>query len=60
MQYYQYMWDERSGVLGSLIDLVGEGSHTEVTKKKDSKKNKFYWEPVHQQAFEKNEATYYP
>ena len=46
MQYYQYMWNKRSGVIGSLIDLVGEGDHTEVTKKKNAKKDKFYWEPV--------------
>ena len=45
-------WSERSEVLVPFMDLVGECSHTKVTKKQGTNKNKFHWHPVHQQVFE--------
>ena len=51
VQYYRDLWEKRSDMLAPLTDLVGECGVTKATRKKGKKKKPFYWEDVHQQAF---------
>ena len=44
-------------MLAPLSNLVGECGHTKVTKAKKTKKVPWYWDEIHQQAFEKVKAT---
>jgi len=44
-------------MLAPLTDLVGECGVTKSTKKKGTKKNAFYWDELHQKAFDDVKAT---
>ena len=44
-------------MLASLTSLVGKCSHTKVTRAKKTKKHVWYWDEVHQIAFDKLRAT---
>jgi hypothetical protein len=51
VQYYRDMWARHSKMLAPLTDLVGECGETKTTKKNGSKKQPWWWDPIHQQAF---------
>ena len=51
VQYYRDLWARRSELLTPLTSLVGECGHTKITKKKGTKKKPWYWDEVHQAAF---------
>jgi hypothetical protein len=57
VQYYQDMWARRSDMLAPLIDLVGECRETKTTKKYKTKKIPWWWDPIHQQAFDNVKAA---
>jgi len=44
-------------MLVPLISLVGEFGHTKVTSAKKTKKRAWYWDEVHQTAFDNMIAT---
>ncbi len=48
VQYYWDMWAMRSEMLAPLSDLVGECGETKTTKKNKTKKNPWWWDPIHQ------------
>jgi hypothetical protein len=52
VQYYRDMWQKCSEMLAPLTDLVGECGETKTTKKKP-----WWWELIHQQAFDNVKAT---
>ena len=52
VQYYRDLWEKRSHLIAPLTDLIGECGETKATRKKKTKKKKFYWSDVHEQAFE--------
>ena len=56
-QYYQDLWARCSEMLAPLTSLVGECGHTKVTKAKKTKKWAWYWDAVHQIAFNNVKAT---
>ena len=47
VQYYRDAWDKRSHMVAPLTDLIGEVGQTKVTKKKNTKKKKWYWNEEH-------------
>ena len=51
VQYYRDLWAKRSDMLAPLTSLVGECGHTKVTKALKTKKVPWYWDKVHQKAF---------
>eukprot|EP00804_Cyclotella_cryptica_P009393 CCRYP_018070-RA/>CCRYP_018070-RA protein AED:0.36 eAED:0.36 QI:0/0/0/1/0/0/3/0/172 len=57
VQYYRDLWAGRSEMLAQLTSLVGEFCHTKVTKAKKNKKRPWYWDEVHQIAFDNLKAT---
>ncbi len=57
VQYYRNILARHSEILAPLSDLVGECGHTKVTKANKTKKQPWYWDPVHQQAFNTVKAT---
>ena len=57
VQYYQDLWARRSEMLAPLTSLVGECGHTKVTKANKTKKRAWYWDEVHQIAFDNVKAT---
>ncbi|KAL3801987.1 LOW QUALITY PROTEIN: hypothetical protein HJC23_010331, partial [Cyclotella cryptica] len=52
VQYYRDLWARCSKMLAPLTSLVGECGHTKVTKAKKTKKRPWYWDEVHQIAFD--------
>jgi hypothetical protein len=46
------MWVRCSNMLAPLTDLVGECGETKITKKNKTKKNLWWWDSIHQQAFD--------
>jgi hypothetical protein len=57
VQYYQDMWARRSEMLAPLTDLVGECGETKTTRMNKTKKKPRWWDPIHQQAFDKIKAA---
>ncbi len=57
VQYYQDLWARRSEMLAPLTSLVGECGHTKITKANKTKKQAWYWDEVHQIAFDNVKAT---
>jgi hypothetical protein len=57
VQYYRGMWQKHSEMLAPLTDLVGECGETKTTKKNKTKKKTWWWESIHQQAFDNVKAT---
>jgi hypothetical protein len=57
VQYYRDMWQKRSEMLAPLTDLEGECGETKTTKKNKTKKKPWWWESIHQQAFDNVKAT---
>eukprot|EP00804_Cyclotella_cryptica_P020334 CCRYP_014060-RA/>CCRYP_014060-RA protein AED:0.31 eAED:0.31 QI:0/-1/0/1/-1/1/1/0/510 len=52
VQYYRDLWARRSEMLAPLTLLVGECGHTKVANAKKTKKRPWYWDEVHQIAFD--------
>jgi hypothetical protein len=52
VNYWRDLWARRSEMLAPLTSLVGECSHTKVTRAKKIKKRAWYWDEVHQIAFD--------
>jgi hypothetical protein len=57
VQYYRDMWAKRSEMLAPLTDLVGECSETKTTKKNKTKKKPWWWDTIHQEAFDNVKAA---
>jgi hypothetical protein len=57
VQYYHNLWARRSNMLAPLTSLVGEYVPTKVNKAKRTKKVPWYWDKVHQQAFDHIKAS---
>jgi hypothetical protein len=57
VQYYQDLWVVFSKQFAPLTILVGEYSHTKVTKSKKAKKHPWLWDEVHQKGFNVVKAT---
>jgi hypothetical protein len=57
VQYYQDMWARHNEMLVPLTDLVGECSKTKTTRKNKTEKNPWWWDPIHQQAFDNVKAA---
>ncbi len=57
VQYYGDLWARRSEMLAPLTSLVGECGHTKVTRANKTKKQAWYWDEVHQIAFDNVKAT---
>ena len=56
-QYYRDLWARCSEMLAPLTSLVGECGHTKVTRAKKTKKKAWYWDEVHQTAFDNVKST---
>ena len=52
VQYYQDIWEKRSHMLAPLSDLISECGHAKMTRKTGTKKNPWYWDDSHQEAFD--------
>ena len=52
VKYYRDLWARCSKVLAPLTSLVGECGHTKVTRANKTKKRPWYWNTVHQKAFD--------
>ena len=57
VQYYWDLWARCSEMLAPLISLKGECGHTKVTRANKTKKCPWYWDMVHQKAFDEMKAT---
>jgi hypothetical protein len=57
VHYYCDLWARRSKMLTPLTSLVGESSQTKVTRAKGTKKVPWYWDEIHQRAFDHVKAT---
>ena len=57
VQYYRDMWAKRSEMLAPLSDLVGECGEMKTTKNNKTKRNPWWWDPIHQKAFDNVKAT---
>ncbi len=57
IQYYRDMWAKRSEMLAPLSDLVGECGETKTTRKNKVKKTPWYWDSIHQIAFDNVKAA---
>jgi hypothetical protein len=57
VQYYRDMWARRSEMLAPLTDLVGECGETKTTRINKTKKKPWWWDPIHQQAFDNVKAA---
>eukprot|EP00804_Cyclotella_cryptica_P023312 CCRYP_000461-RA/>CCRYP_000461-RA protein AED:0.40 eAED:0.40 QI:0/0/0/1/0/0/4/0/401 len=57
VQYYRDIWARRSEIFAPLTNLVGECGHTKVTRANKTKKKPWYWDDIHQQAFDTVKAT---
>ncbi len=57
VQYYRDLWTRRSDMLAPLTSLVGECGQTKTTKAKGTKKVPWYWDEIHQRAFDHVKAT---
>jgi hypothetical protein len=57
VQYYQDMWAMCSEMLAPFTDLVGACEETKTTKKNNTKKLPWRWDPIHKQAFDNVKAT---
>jgi hypothetical protein len=57
VQYYRDMWVRRSEMLAPLTDLVGECGETKTTRMNKTKKLPWWWDPIHQQAFDDVKAA---
>ncbi len=57
VQYYCDLWARWSNMLTPLTSLVGECGQTQSTKAKGTKKVPWYWDEVHQRAFNHVKAT---
>ena len=57
VQYYCDLWVKRSKMLAPLTNLVGECGQTKVTRAKGTKKVPWYWDEVHQKAFDMVKTT---
>ncbi len=44
-------------MLAPLTDLVGECGETKTTRKNETKKQPWRWDPIHQQAFDNVKAV---
>jgi hypothetical protein len=57
VQCYRDLWERQSKMLAPLSSLVGECGQTKVTKAKGTKKVPWYWDEVHERAFNHIKAT---
>jgi hypothetical protein len=57
VQYYQDMWTRRSEMLAPVTDLVGECRETKTTRMNKTKKKLWWWDRIHQQAFDNVKAA---
>eukprot|EP00804_Cyclotella_cryptica_P024253 CCRYP_012533-RA/>CCRYP_012533-RA protein AED:0.31 eAED:0.29 QI:0/0/0/0.66/0/0/3/0/253 len=57
VQYYRDFWARCSEVLVPLTSLVQECGHTKVTRIIKTKKCQWYWDTVHQKAFDDVKTT---
>jgi hypothetical protein len=57
VQYYQDMWARCSEMLAPLTDLVGECGETKTTRMNKTRKKHWWWDPIHQQAFDNIKAA---
>jgi hypothetical protein len=55
--HYWDMWAKQSDMLVPLSDLVGECGKTKTTKQNKTKKKPWWWDPIHQQAFDNVKAA---
>jgi hypothetical protein len=51
------MWARGSEILAPLTDLVGECRETKTTRMNKTKKKPWWWDPIHQQAFDNVKAA---
>jgi hypothetical protein len=57
VQYYRDMWARHREMLATLTDLVGECGEMETTRMNKTKKKTWWWDPIHQQAFDNVKAA---
>jgi hypothetical protein len=57
VQYYPDMWARHSEMLAPLTDLVGECRETKTTRMNKTKKKPWWWDLIHQQAFDNVKAA---
>ncbi len=57
VQYYREMWARRSEMLAPLTDLVGECGEMKTTRINKTKNKPWWWDPIHQQAFDNVKAA---
>ncbi len=57
VQYNRDMWARCSEMLAPLTDLVGECRETKTTRLNKTKKKPWWWDPIHQQAFDDVKAA---